>query len=63
MDNNIQVAAVYVDGSVRIYGPAPKTGPRQFVEALQFSSYGAALIFAQEFEQKERDEELKRRKR
>lgn len=56
MDDNIHVCTVYVDGSVRIYGLAPKgKGPRPFVRAMKFSSYGKALQFALEFEDKERN--------
>lgn len=55
MDENIQVCTVYVDGSVRVYGEVPRNkGLRKFLRALKFASYGKALWFAQEFEEKER---------
>ena len=49
--DNIQVVAVYTDGSVRIYGVAPKGSKvRPLVKTLQFTSYGRAVQFAVEFE-------------
>jgi len=49
----INVAAVFTNGQVRIYGPAQRGGIRRFVDSKQFSSYGKALQFAHEFEQKQ----------
>jgi hypothetical protein len=56
-DSDIQVCAVYMDGSVRIYGAVPKlprVGLRPFIETKQFSTYGKALQFAQDFEEKQK---------
>jgi hypothetical protein len=66
MDINIQVCAVYVDGTVRIYGQEPKDrSDRQFVKAMKFPSYGKALHFAREFEDKQVEDfvEQQRKKR
>ena len=49
---NIEVAAVFNTGVVDIYGPQ-QNGVRPFVRSQQFSSYGKALQFAHEFEQKQ----------
>lgn len=55
MDTYIQVVAVYLDGSVRIYGVAPKSSNvRPFVKVLKFQTYGKAVQFAVEFEEKQR---------
>jgi len=55
MDNNIQVVTVYVDGTVCIYGAAPKGNwPRKFIRAMKFSTYGKALQFAIEFEEEQK---------
>lgn len=54
---NIQIAVVYVDGTIRIYGQLPEDGSRRpFVEAKKFNTYGHALQFAIAFEQKQIDE-------
>lgn len=57
MDIDIQVCAVYTDGVVRIY--SIKFLGRKFLKALKFKTYGAALQFAQEFEDKQRQPILK----
>ena len=51
--SRIEVAAVYIDGMVRIYGPVPKKGnkDRPFIRAMQFQTYGQALQFAIDFEE------------
>jgi len=50
----IEVAAVFKDGTVDVYGPQ-QNGVRPFVRSQQFSSYGRALQFAHEFEQRQLD--------
>lgn len=49
---NIEVAVVFNNGVVDIYGPQ-QNGVRPFVRSQQFSSYGKALQFAHEFEQRQ----------
>ncbi len=51
MDDNIQVCAVYTDGTVRIYGEKVKDFPRRLLTVLKFKTYGAALDFAVTFEE------------
>ena len=53
MKEDIEVVAVYADGAVKIYGSVGSNGTRPFVGNKKFSSYGKALQFAHEFEQRQ----------
>lgn len=68
MDINIQVCVVYVDGTVRIYGQQPRDGgSRQYIKTLRsaskYPSYGKALQFAREFEEKQIEDFVQQRKK
>lgn len=54
-DDRINVAAV-CGTTVRIYGEMPKDGPqvRPFLWAKEFANYGAAKLFADEYEDEQR---------
>ena len=55
MDENIQVCAVFTDGTVKIFGVQHKPGQdRQYIQSRTFPSYGKALQFAIEYEDKQR---------
>lgn len=56
MDEHIQVAAVYTNGIVRVYGVAAKgSSVRRRLRTLQFRAYGHARMWAQNFEQEQRE--------
>ena len=53
MNERINLAAV-CGSEVRIYGEAIGNGPRPLLKVLNFPHYGAALLFAQEYEDQQR---------
>lgn len=53
-DDRINVAAV-CGNEVRIYTDADNRGRRGFMRMVRFNTYGAAKLFADEFEEAQRD--------
>lgn len=66
-DANINVVAVYPDGLAMFYGHAAEDDageaqPRPLLYSRKFPNYGAARLFAQEYEQAQRDERARKSK-
>lgn len=65
-DANINVVAVYPDGTAVYYGHAVEedgvTQPRQRMYSRKFSTYGAARLAAQEYEVAQREERARKSK-
>jgi hypothetical protein len=65
-DANINVVAVYPGGLAVFYGHAKEedgaTLPRPRLYSRQFPNYGAARLFAQEYEEAQREERARRTK-
>lgn len=54
-DANIAVAAVYDNGVVRIYDSKPEDAKKRlFLRTLSFSTYGKALLFAKNHDERQR---------
>lgn len=54
-DENISVATADKDGLVRIWEAVnPMTKARQLIKEKQFSNYGAAKLYADEYDEKQR---------
>lgn len=54
-DDDIQVATVDPDGTVRIWGRADDYGFRQYIRTQHFAFYGAGKLYADEYEQGQRE--------
>ena len=59
---NQRVAAVYRDGSVKVFGAMSERHVRPLLQTKQFSHYGAALEWADKFKAKEEAAAAKRGK-
>ncbi len=55
-DDDIQVATVNPDGTVRIWSRADESGRRDYIRSQSFPFYGAGKLYADEYEQAQRDE-------
>lgn len=60
-DDRINVAAV-CGNEVRIYSDSDNRGRRTFIRRYQFNTYGAAKLFADEFEDQQRERTARRQK-
>lgn len=55
LDDDINVATVEPDGTVKIYGPIYREGePRRYVRTVHFQNYGQGKLYADEYEDGER---------
>lgn len=65
-DSNINVVAVYPDGLAVFYGHTVEeegeAQPRPKLYSRQFPNYGAARLFAQEYEEQQRNERARKTK-
>lgn len=56
LDDDINVATVDQDGTVRIWGPLYREGePRPYIRTQHFPYYGAGKLYADEYEDAQRD--------
>lgn len=55
-DDDIQVATVERDGTVRIWGQRFDDGIRRYIRTQQFSNYGQGKLYADEYEDAQRAE-------
>lgn len=53
-DSNIKVVGVLPDGTAKIYGHLGSGNVRPLLETRKFSTYGAARLWAQEYEDQQR---------
>ena len=61
-DANINVMAVFPDGTAVYYGHADEAGVRQRMFSRRFPSYGAARLAAAEYEEAGRAERARKAK-
>jgi hypothetical protein len=61
-DEKINVVVVYPNGLAVYYGHADALGVRPRLRSEQFKNYGEAVLAAQEYEAKQREEKAKRAK-
>lgn len=54
-DDDINVATVDQTGTVRVYGHLNTEGYRHFIRSEQFACWGAGKLWADEYEQSQRD--------
>lgn len=55
-DDDIQVATVEQDGTVRIWGQRHDDSPRSYIRTQHFSNYGQGKLYADEYEDAQRAE-------
>jgi hypothetical protein len=61
-DENINVVAVFPDGTAVVYGFADEFGVRPRIRTEKFPNYGKAVLWASEYETKGREERARRAK-
>ena len=63
-DADINVVAVYPDGTAKVYAPAvAENAPRALIRTERFANYGLAKLWAEEYEDGERRARLTRTRR
>jgi hypothetical protein len=55
-DDDIQVATVERDGTVRIWARSDRTGARAYIRTQHFANYGQGKLYADEYESAQRAE-------